>query len=132
MDIQELAVQYGKAWAKHDLDAVMALHTEDTIFHVHGDNGAAATGSAAVREAIGAVLARSPDLRFERRRVYFGEAHFVSEYVMSGTVDGKPFACDGVDVIVVRDGRVSRKDTYVDSLVYARQSGLPLAASDAP
>lgn len=124
MDIRELAIRYGKAWAERDLDAVMALHTEDTIFQIHGDNGEAATGSTAVREAFAAVLARSPDLRFERRRVYLGEAHFVSEYVMSGTVDGKPFACDGVDVIAVRDGRVARKDSYADWIVYARQVGL--------
>jgi ketosteroid isomerase-like protein len=124
MDIRELAVRYGQAWAERDLDAVMALHTEDTIFQVHRDNDEPATGSAAVREAFRAVLAWAPELRFERRRVYLGEAHFVSEYVMSGTVGGKPFACDGVDVIAVRDGRVARKDSYADWIAYERQVGL--------
>lgn len=103
----------------------MALHTRDTIFQLHGDNGAPATGIVAVREALSAALARSPDLSFERRRVYFGEAHFVSEYVMTGTVDDKPFACDGVDVFAVRDGLVARKDTYADWVAYERQVGLP-------
>lgn len=130
MSVRELAFQYGKAWAEHDLDAIMALHTADTIFHIHGDNGEEATGSEAVREAFNAILARSPDLRFELRRAYLGETHFVTEYVMSGTADGKPFACDGVDVIAVRDGRVARKDTYADWIVYARQVGLPEAVSD--
>lgn len=128
MDIQALAIRYGKAWAARDLDAIMALHTEDTVFQVHGDNGKAVTGAAAVREAFGTVLARQPDLHFEMRRVYFGEDHFVSEYKMSGTVDDKPFACDGVDVIAVRDGRIARKDSYADWIVYARQVGLPSGA----
>jgi ketosteroid isomerase-like protein len=125
MDIQNLALEYSKAWGEHDLDAIMALHSEDTVFHIHGDDGAAATGAAAVRQAIGALLAQSPDLAFEPRRVYFGDGHFVSEYVMSGTVDGKPFSCEGVDVIAVADGLVARKDTYADWLLYARQVGLP-------
>lgn len=128
MEIQALAVRYGKAWAARDLDAIMALHTEDTVFQVHGDNGTPATGATAVREAFEDVLARQPDLRFEMRRAYFGEAHFVTEYVMSGTVDGKPFTCDGVDVMSVRDGRIARKDSYADWIVYARQVGLPSAA----
>ena len=131
MEMLDLAIQYGKAWAARDLDAIMALHTEDTIFQIHADDGAPATGSSAVREAFGAVLARSPDLRFERKRVSFGDAHFVSEYVMSGTVDGKHFVCDGVDVIAVKDGRVARKDSYADWVAYARQVGMQLTSSKA-
>ena len=40
IEIQELAVRYGAAWAEHDLDAIMAMHTEDTVFHLHGGGGA--------------------------------------------------------------------------------------------
>jgi ketosteroid isomerase-like protein len=123
--IQGLAYRYGKAWAAYDLDAVMALHTEDSVFQIHGDNGVEAVGAAAVRTAFEEALARSPDLRFEPTRVYFGETSFISQYVMSGTVAGKPFRCDGVDIFAVRDGLVARKDTYADWIVYERQVGLP-------
>jgi ketosteroid isomerase-like protein len=123
MDIRELAIQYGQAWAARDLDAVMALHTEDTIFQAHRDRGAPAEGATAVREAFSALLAQIPDLRFERQRVYLGAAHYVAEYIMSGTVDGQPFACDGVDIMAVRDGRVARKDSYADFLAAERQVG---------
>jgi len=131
MDIQELALKYATAWGKHDLDAIMALHSDDNVFHVHGDDGEPATGSAEVREVIAALLAQSPDLSFESKRVHFGDDHFVSEYVMSGTADGKPFVCDGVDVIAVADGLVTRKDTYADWVVYARQIGLGPVAPEA-
>jgi hypothetical protein len=47
MDIREFAVQYGKAWVEHDLNAGTASHTEDTIFQIHGDNGEATTGTQA-------------------------------------------------------------------------------------
>jgi ketosteroid isomerase-like protein len=130
MDIMELAVAYGQAWGTHDVDAILALHSEDTVFHVHGDGAPPAEGAEAVREQISEQLAQTPDLSFEPRRVYFGADHFVSEYVMSGTVEGKPFSCEGVDVIAVADGLVTRKDTYADWAVYARQTGLDLSAAE--
>jgi hypothetical protein len=46
-----------------------------------------ATGLAAAREMIAATFARSPDLRFDKSRVYIGGGHFASEYQMSGTAE---------------------------------------------
>ena len=124
---QELALRYGQAWANHDPDAIAALHTEDSVFHMH-DVAEPACGRAAVRDAFAGVLEQSPDLSFEPIRVMFGADHFVSEYQMSGTAHGKPFACDGVDVFTLRDGLIARKDSYVDWLAYERQVGIDLAA----
>jgi ketosteroid isomerase-like protein len=120
IETQELAARYGAAWAARDLDAIMALHTPDTVFHLHG-GGEPAVGLIATREAFAAAAAQWPDLRFERRRVYVGDGHFVSEYEMSGSSGGERFACDGVDVIAVTDGRVARKDTYLDWRAVQRQ-----------
>ena len=113
IETQELAARYGAAWAAHDLDAIMALHTDDTVFHLHG-GGEPAMGLAATRAAFAAASAQWPDIRFEKTRVHIGGDHFVSEYQMSGSSEGRRFTCDGVDVIAVRDGRISRKDTYLD------------------
>jgi ketosteroid isomerase-like protein len=127
MSIKGLAFRYAQAWAERDLDAIMALHTDDTVFHLHAEGaegGGAASGAEAVREAFAAGLARIPDLRFEPTRVIFGEDHFVSQYVMSGTLNGTHFAYDGVDIFAVRDERIARKDTYGDWVAYARQVGL--------
>lgn len=127
-EIQELAVRYGKAWAEHDLDAIIAMHTEDTVFHIHG-GGEPAIGLAATREAVAAVLAEWPDIRFERTQVYIGQGHFVSQYRMSATKDGEGFVCDGVDVFAVDDGRVARKDTYLDWPAIQQQlAGKPASA----
>ena len=125
---QELAARYGAAWAKHDLDAITAMHSDDTVFHLHGVSEPA-TGLAAAREAFAATFARSPDLRFDKSRVYIGDGHFVSEYQMSGTAEGKPFACEGVDVIAVSDGLIARKDTYLDWAAMQRQLDVELTAS---
>ena len=125
---QDLAARYGAAWARHDLDAILSMHTDDTVFHLHGFSEPA-TGLDAAREVIAATFARSPDLRFDKSRVYIGDGHFVSEYQMSGTAEGKPFACEGVDVIAVSDGLIARKDTYLDWAAMQRQLDVDLTAS---
>ena len=127
MSIKGLAFRYAQAWADRNLDAIMALHTDDTVFHLHAEGaegGGAAVGATAVREAFASGLARIPDLRFEPTRVIFGEDHFISQYMMSGTLNGKPFAYDGVDIFEVKDERIARKDSYGDWVAYARQVGL--------
>jgi steroid delta-isomerase-like uncharacterized protein len=126
----DLAMRYSAAWARHDPDAIIAMHTEDTVFHMHG-MAEPAIGAAATRDAIAALFVQAPDIRFQRKTAYFGEGHIVTEYVVSGTVDGVPFACDGVDVFQLRDGRIARKDTYLDTITYQRQLGLDLAATKA-
>lgn len=119
----ELAVRYGEAWAAHDADAISALHTDDSVFHLH-DISPAAVGRAAVREMIAAQLALVPDLKFERVRVHFGSDHFVTEYVMSGTAEGRAFAIQGADVFSLRNFLVARKDSYLDWVTFTRQTGL--------
>jgi ketosteroid isomerase-like protein len=128
VEIQDLAARYGAAWAEHDLGAIMAMHTEDTVFHLHG-GGEPAVGLAATRAAFAAASAQWPDIRFDKSRVYIGDGHFVSEYQMSGSSEGKRFTCDGVDVIAVVDGRIARKDTYLDWPAIQRQLGIDLTAS---
>lgn len=126
LSVEELAGRYHQAWTDLDVDAIVALHTEDSVFHLHRVTDAA-TGHASIRQSITALLALVPDLRFAARRAYLGADHIVLEYEMSGTAGESPFACDGADVIAVREGLVARKDTYLDLAAYQRQAGaLPL------
>jgi ketosteroid isomerase-like protein len=125
--LMEFAKDYSGAWAVHNPDAIAAMHTDDSVFDLH-DVVAPATGRAAIRDLIGALLTIVPDLRFELKRAHFGAEPFVTEYVMAGTADGKPFRIAGADVFTMRDGLVGRKDTYLDWLAYQRQVGIdPLA-----
>jgi ketosteroid isomerase-like protein len=121
MSVPELAQHYGRAWAYLDLDAIIALHTPDSVFHVHG-LADAAIGRESVRAAVAQMIRLVPDLRFQTIRAYIGADHMVSEYVMSGTVGGSPFAFDGVDVIQIAGGYVSRKDTYLDIRAHELQA----------
>jgi len=121
--LPEFAQRYGRAWAAHDPEAITALHTEDSVFHLH-DISPAATGRTAVRDLITALLAATPDVRFQPVRVHFGRDHFVSEYLMSGTMQGRAFAIEGADIFSMREGLVARKDSYLDWTAFSRQTGL--------
>lgn len=120
--VDELAAQYHQAWADHDPAAIAALHTEGSVFHLHGVAPAAA-GRTAVAALVTSLVGVIPDLAFALTRGYVAPDHLVIEYDMSGTFDGSPFVCDGVDVIAVSDGLVDRKDTYLDLTALVGQVG---------
>ena len=128
--ITNLARNYSQAWADHDLDAIAALHTADSVFHLH-NVAEPFVGRDAIRAAAAEFLADSPDLTFEPVRVHLGEDHLVSQYIMHGTRDGKQFACHGTDIFTVTDDLVQRKDSYIDWIAYQRQTGIDIAASAA-
>jgi ketosteroid isomerase-like protein len=122
MSVEELAMSYHQAWTDLDPAVIAALHSEDSVFHMHG-LGDPAAGRGDIRGMIASLLALVPDLHFEIKRLYAGADHFALEYDMSGTFDGRHFACDGADIIAVADGLVTRKDTYLDVVALTDQVG---------
>lgn len=122
LTVEELAMAYHQAWVDLDPDTIVALHSKDSVFHMHG-GAEPATGRSAIRALIAAFLRLVPDLKFEPKRLYTGADHIALEYDMSGTYDGSHFVCDGADVIAVADGLVSRKDTYLDYVKLIDQFG---------
>lgn len=134
--IRMLAERYGEAWNRQDLDAIMDLHTDDCVFVAHAAGSSPAEGKAAVREAFAGYIAAMPDISFAERAFHAGEDHWVLESAMTGTVErgievegeeigdrGARVEVDCVDVIEVRDGLVSSKHTYLDSMAMQRQMG---------
>jgi steroid delta-isomerase-like uncharacterized protein len=134
--IRMLAERYGEAWNRQDLDAIMDLHAEDSFFVAHAVGTPPAKGKEAVREAFAGYLALLPDINFAERSLHVGDDHWVLESTMTGTVaqaievdgeavgeSGARVEVDCVDVIEVRDGLVSSKQTYIDSLAMQRQLG---------
>ena len=116
--------RYGEAWASHDPDAIVALHTEDTVFHLHAGQEPA-QGREAVREAFAGIFALIPDLAWEQVSLITGDDFWVVEWRMTGTTpDGKRVDADLVDVIKVEDGLVKSKQSYADSVTLQAQLGL--------
>jgi ketosteroid isomerase-like protein len=110
---QEIARRYADAWNAHDIDAIMALHTDDTLYHLHGEADVY-RGSPAVAEKFATQLKQVPDIRFELKSLYGGGEHFVFEAVITYSgKNGEKATFDGVDVITIRDGLVVSKNSYM-------------------
>src|SRR5262245_42937895 len=116
--------RYCDAWNRHDVDGILALHTDDAVFENH-TSGGVAVGKAEIRALLEGVFATFPDLRFATRRAYFGDDVAVLEWTASAThvnpvargartfaPTGKLLAWNGMDVMPLRGGRIARKDVY--------------------
>ena len=133
--LEEAIGRYNDAWNAHDLDAIMAMHAPDMVFHNH-TAGESAEGEE-VRGHIGSIFETWPDIRFDGRRTYARESLIVQEWTATAThanrmtrgdlvaePTGKTITWDGLDVIPFEDGLVKRKDVYSDSVSILRQLGL--------
>ena len=117
-DIPDLLRRYTDAWHRHDLDVIMTMRTDDTVFHLH-DGNAATAGADSVREAFQLVLAVYPDLTAAQTAVDVGDEHAVVQSIMRSSVGGTVVEAEAVDVFRFVDGLISRKDTYLDTAALA-------------
>jgi steroid delta-isomerase-like uncharacterized protein len=130
--------RYADAWNRHDVGAILALHTDDAVFENH-TSGGLAVGKAEIRKLIEGVFATFPDLKFATRRLYLGEGVAVLEWTATATHEkpvtradqtfppsGKVLSWNGLDVMPMRDGLIARKDVYADSISFLRQLGAPV------
>jgi steroid delta-isomerase-like uncharacterized protein len=124
----DLFERYAEAWGRHDPDAIVALHTEDTRFHAHIGQEPA-VGKAAVRQAFADLFDQFPDLGFEQVSLITGSDFWVVEWKMSGTLaaTGAHFDVDLIDLITVENGFVRTKDSYLDAVSMQAQLGLAVA-----
>jgi len=135
-ELQKFIDRYNAAWNDHDVEAIVSMHTDDSVFenHVTGDVN---VGRDQIARAISGIFAVFPDLAFEARRAYIRDDLVVQEWTARGTHEGtmtrsgievpptgKKVEYKGMDVIPIRDGLVARKDVYSDSITMLRQLGL--------
>jgi steroid delta-isomerase-like uncharacterized protein len=135
-ELQEFIDRYNAAWNDHDVETIVSMHTEDSVFenHVTGDRN---VGREQIGNAITGIFSVFPDLNFEGRRTYIRDDLVVQEWTARGTHEGtmtrsgievpptgRKVEYRGMDVIPIRDGLVARKDVYSDSVTLLRQLGL--------
>ena len=135
-ELQQFIDRYNRAWNEHEVEVIVAMHTEDSVFenHVTGDRY---EGRDDIGRAIAGIFGVFPDLTFEARRQYLREDLVVQEWTARGTQlgamtragilvepTGRAVDYRGMDIIPIRDGLVARKDVYSDSITLLRQLGL--------
>jgi steroid delta-isomerase-like uncharacterized protein len=133
--LAKVVAAYGEAWNRHDVEAILAMHTEDSVFENH-TSGGRGVGKPAIREILKGIFAAFPDLRFDARRTYVRDGMVTQEWTATGTLaipytkgsttvqpTGNKVCWNGVDVIPFAGNLVARKDVYVDSIGFLRALG---------
>jgi steroid delta-isomerase-like uncharacterized protein len=135
-ELEQFIDRYNAAWNAHDVDAILEMHTDDSVFENH-TTGDLNVGKEAIGNAIRGIFTVFPDLEFETRRRYIRDGLVVQEWTARGThlgkmsrsgvevePTGRSVEYRGMDVIPIEDGRVARKDVYSDGVTLLRQLGL--------
>ena len=117
---QTLAVvqQFCDAFNRQDLDAIMAVMTEDCVLEsiYPYPDGTRYAGPPAVRARWAEVFRTSPDLWYETEEMFAVADRCIFRWIGHRRgQDGQPDHYRGVDILRVRDGRVAEK------LVYAKR-----------
>ncbi|HEV3480576.1 MAG TPA: ester cyclase [Gaiellaceae bacterium] len=135
-ELQQFIDRYNAAWNDHDVDAIIEMHTDESVFENH-TTGDVNVGKDEIASAIRGIFTVFPDLAFETRRQYIRDGLVVQEWTARGTHLGKMSRAGleveptgrsveyrGMDVIPISDGKVARKDVYSDGVTLLRQLGL--------
>jgi ketosteroid isomerase-like protein len=106
---------FNAAFNRHDVDAIMALMTEDCLFDSTRPppDGELLRGQAPVRAFWSGFFDRSPQARFESEEEFAAGDRAVVRWVYHWLRDGIPGHVRGVDLFQVRSGRVAEKRSYV-------------------
>lgn len=135
-ELEQFIDRYNAAWNAHDVDAILEMHTGDSVFENH-TTGDLNVGKEEIGSAIRGIFTVFPDLEFETRRRYVRDDLVVQEWTARGThlgkmtrsgvevePTGRSVEYRGMDVIPIEDGLVARKDVYSDGVTLLRQLGL--------
>jgi steroid delta-isomerase-like uncharacterized protein len=117
-EARRLMQLFADAWNAHDVDALLAMVTEDCVFDASAGGlpyGARHAGHVALREAFASIWVAIPDAQWDDcRHIAAGDNRGFSEWTFRGTrrSDGEKVEARGVDLFLFRDGKIAYKDTY--------------------
>ncbi len=106
----EVVTAFGAAWGAHDLEAVLALVSDDCVFDSTGPapDGMRHVGRDAIRDAWAPIFMDTSST-FEPEETFAAEDRVVQRWTYSWT-NGH---VRGIDLFRVRGGKVTEKFSYV-------------------
>src|SRR5690606_16034480 len=107
--------KFNSAFNRHDVEAVMNAMTEDCVFENTNPqpDGTRLVGADSVRAYWEKFFAANPDAFFEAEEIFATGDRCVVRWIYRKTKQGQPWHLRGVDVFLVRNGKVAEKLAYV-------------------
>jgi ketosteroid isomerase-like protein len=108
--------RFNEAFARHDVDGIMAAMTEDCVFEntSPAPDGQRIEGQGAVRAFWEEFFRSSPSSDIQPEEIFAAGDRCVVRWVYQWVdLQGTPGHVRGVDVFRVRDGKVAEKLSYV-------------------
>lgn len=111
----EVVQKFNEAFNRHDVDAVMALMSDDCVFENTNPppDGSRHAGAVAVRAAWEKFFAANPDSYFEAEDIIPAGDRCTVLWIYRKLKDGKSWHLRGVDVFRIRGGKIAEKLSYV-------------------
>nr|WP_243749459.1 nuclear transport factor 2 family protein [Pseudoteredinibacter isoporae] len=127
MSVGPSAKAYGEAWDELDVDKILALHHEDSIYQLHITNEPVAKGKDEIRTAFKTIFELFPDYNSTLQHISFGSDSATIRFSLSATPTqpyvignrrfiptGQTFSLDMIDELIFEDGLVKEKHSYMD------------------
>jgi ketosteroid isomerase-like protein len=107
----EVVRRFNEAFGRRDVDAIMALMTDDCAFDSTRPppDGERFEGKQAVRAYQEEFFRRSPRARFDTEEIFAVGDRCVVRWVYHWVREGTPGHVRGVDIFRIRDGNVAEK-----------------------
>jgi len=104
------------AFNSHDLDRVMSFFADDCVLEMPRGRepwGTRYVGKAEVRKGLATRFEGLPDVHYSDDQHWVSGDRGVSQWTLTGTTkDGKKIRVRGCDLLLFRDGKIIRKDSY--------------------
>jgi uncharacterized protein (TIGR02246 family) len=111
-----LATEFAEAWNTHDPDKVVSYFSEDGAFHspIGPEHlGASHHGKKAIREAVAAFFARSPNGQFKNLRVHvFGDFGVFEWDFEEVDANGRKTSVAGCDILKFKGDKIHSKSVF--------------------
>lgn len=115
-EVHDVVRRFGAAWEAWDLDAIMALIADDAVFESTGPapDGRRVEGRSAIRAEWEEMFSTTRDASFTFEEAFVCGHRATARWRFGWTdEDGRPGHVRGADVMLVRDGLVAEKLSYV-------------------
>ena len=108
--------EFADAWNRHDVDALMAVMTDDCVFEASAGPDVCGTryeGREHVRKGFAEVFASFPDAHWAGARHFINGNRGVSEWTFTGTgADGRRIEVTGCDLFTFNNGKIAIKNSF--------------------